>query len=84
MPYAVEDEEGEVLPGRGFDVTERPYRLKDADGRVHERVYVLGMQLASVQWGVAGPSVDTDNPIVGMWEATVERARGARRTWPGR
>jgi hypothetical protein len=53
VPYAVEDEEGEVLPGRGFDVTERPYRLKDADGRVHERVYVLGMQLASVQWGTA-------------------------------
>ncbi|MDI3329229.1 MAG: FAD/NAD(P)-binding protein [Micrococcus sp.] len=53
VPYAVEDEEGEVLPGRGFDVTGRPYRLKDADGRVHERVFVLGLQLASVQWGTA-------------------------------
>ncbi len=53
VPYAVEDEEGEVLPGRGFDVTDRPYRLKDAQGRVHERVFVLGLQLASVQWGTA-------------------------------
>jgi hypothetical protein len=52
-PYAVEDEEGEVLPGRGFDVTGRPYRLKDAEGRVHEGVFVLGLQLASVQWGTA-------------------------------
>src|SRR5699024_1533462 len=53
VPYTIEDEDGEVLPGRGFDVTGRPYRLKGADGRVHERVFVLGLQLASVQWGTA-------------------------------
>lgn len=53
VPYTLEDEDGEVLPGRGFDVTGRPYRLKGADGRVHERVFVLGLQLASVQWGTA-------------------------------
>ena len=49
----VEDEEGEPVPGRGFDVTGRPHRLVDASGDVHERVFVLGLQLASVQWGTA-------------------------------
>jgi aminoglycoside phosphotransferase (APT) family kinase protein len=29
---------------------------------------------AMVQWGIAGPSVDTDNPLVAAWEATVEQA----------
>ncbi|QCU78826.1 FAD/NAD(P)-binding protein [Citricoccus sp. SGAir0253] len=53
VPYTVEDEDGELLPGRGFDVTERPYRLRAADGTVHGSVFVLGLQLASVQWGTA-------------------------------
>ena len=39
--------------GRGFDVTERPHRLKGAAGAVQEGVFVLGLQLASVQWGTA-------------------------------
>lgn len=53
VPYTVEDEEGDPIPGRGFDVTERPHRLKGAAGAVQEGVFVLGLQLASVQWGTA-------------------------------
>ncbi|MFC7401934.1 FAD/NAD(P)-binding protein [Citricoccus sp. GCM10030269] len=53
VPHTVEDEDGEPLPGRGFDVTERPHRLKRADGTVHEHIFVLGLQLSSVQWGTA-------------------------------
>ena len=53
VPYTVEDEEGDPLPGRGFDVTGRPHRLKGAGGTVQEGVFVLGLQLASVQWGTA-------------------------------
>lgn len=53
VPHTVEDEEGEPVPGHGFDVTERPHRLVDAAGTVQERIFVLGLQLASVQWGTA-------------------------------
>ncbi|MGO1884099.1 MAG: FAD/NAD(P)-binding protein [Citricoccus sp.] len=52
-PHTVEDEEGEPVPGRGFDVTGRPHRLVDAAGALQEGVFVLGLQLASVQWGTA-------------------------------
>ena len=48
-----EDEEGARLPSTGFDVTGRPHRLRAADGRVHERILVLGLQLSGVQWGTA-------------------------------
>lgn len=48
-----EDEEGAHLPSPGFDVTGRPYRLRAADGTVHERILVLGLQLSGVQWGTA-------------------------------
>lgn len=34
---------------------------------------------AMIQWGLAGPSVDTDNPLVATWEAAVERAAGEDR-----
>ncbi|WP_431862034.1 FAD/NAD(P)-binding protein [Micrococcus terreus] len=52
-PYLAEDEEGGQIPGRGFAVTERPYQLVSAEGQVRTGVYVLGLQLASVQWGTA-------------------------------
>ncbi|MDY6055180.1 FAD/NAD(P)-binding protein [Micrococcus sp.] len=48
-----EDEEGSRRSTPGFDVTARPYRLRAADGTVHERILVLGLQLAGVQWGTA-------------------------------
>ena len=48
-----EDEEGAPRPSTGFDVTARPHRLRSADGAVHERILVLGLQLSGVQWGTA-------------------------------
>lgn len=52
-PFMAQDEEGGEIPGRGFAVTPRPYQLLSADGQVRRGVYVLGLQLASVQWGTA-------------------------------
>ncbi|MCG2622909.1 FAD/NAD(P)-binding protein [Arthrobacter sp. I2-34] len=37
----------------GLDVTKPPYRLVGANGRVNEGLYVLGLQLSSVQWGTS-------------------------------
>ncbi|MBB4736521.1 FAD/NAD(P)-binding domain-containing protein [Micrococcus cohnii] len=48
-----EDEDGELRPSSGFDVTPRPHRLRGADGAVREDVYVIGLQLSGVQWGTA-------------------------------
>lgn len=52
-PQELIDAEGALRAGKGFDVTERPHRLIDADGNVCEGLYVLGLQLSSVQWGTA-------------------------------
>lgn len=52
-PYMAQDEDGDEIPGRGLAVTERPYQLLSAAGEVREGVYVLGLQLASAQWGTA-------------------------------
>jgi aminoglycoside phosphotransferase (APT) family kinase protein len=30
---------------------------------------------AMIQWGLSGPSIESDNPLVGAWERAVERAR---------
>ena len=49
----LEDAEGALQPAAGFDVTSRPHRLKAADGSADENVFVLGLQLAGVQWGTA-------------------------------
>lgn len=48
-----EDEEGAPRPSTGFDVTARPHRLRSAEGAVHERILVLGLQLSGMQWGTA-------------------------------
>lgn len=45
--------EGEVLPGSGFDVVGQPYRLVNSEGMAHRGIFVLGLQLSSVQWGTA-------------------------------
>lgn len=45
--------EGEEVPGSGFDVVGQPYRLVDEHGVPHRAVFVLGLQLSSVQWGTA-------------------------------
>lgn len=45
--------EGEQVHGSGFDVVGEPYRLVDGGGVPHRGVFVLGLQLSSVQWGTA-------------------------------
>ncbi|WP_458116338.1 FAD/NAD(P)-binding protein [Arthrobacter sp. D2-10] len=46
-----EDGVPEVSPG--LDVTKPPYRAVGANGLVQENLFVLGLQLSSVQWGTA-------------------------------
>lgn len=45
--------EGGPVETSGLEVTRPPYRLVGASGQVTEGVYVLGLQLSSVQWGTA-------------------------------
>jgi FAD-NAD(P)-binding len=45
--------DGAAVPTSGVDVTGPPYRALDRDGSVQEGLYVLGLQLSSVQWGTA-------------------------------
>lgn len=52
-PKELIDAAGALRAGKGFDVTPAPHRLIDADGEVCEGLYVLGLQLSSVQWGTA-------------------------------
>lgn len=52
-PKEVVDASGAARAGKGFDVTDAPHRLIDAEGRPLAGVYVLGLQLSSVQWGTA-------------------------------
>lgn len=52
-PREILDSVGSPRAGKGFDVTDRPYRLIDARGDVLGGVYILGLQLSSVQWGTA-------------------------------
>lgn len=52
-PIAIPNEDGETVPGSGFDVVGTPYRLVDASGTAHRSIFVLGLQLSGVQWGTA-------------------------------
>ncbi|GAA0201444.1 FAD/NAD(P)-binding protein [Glutamicibacter creatinolyticus] len=56
--------DGELIPGSGFDVVGEPYRLVAGDGTVHRGIFVLGLQLSSVQWGtaIAAQSGDVEDP----------------------
>ncbi len=56
--------EGDTLPGSGFDVVGEPYRLVNAEGLAHRGIFVLGLQLSSVQWGtaIAAQAGDISNP----------------------
>ncbi|MFJ6003542.1 FAD/NAD(P)-binding protein [Arthrobacter sp. NPDC092385] len=46
-------EDGVPVTSPGLDVTAPPYRAVDRTGREQESLYVIGLQLASVQWGTA-------------------------------
>lgn len=52
-PRLMLNPEGEGVYGSGFDVVGQPYRLVDAAGIAHRGIFVLGLQLSSVQWGTA-------------------------------
>ncbi|MET1034688.1 MAG: FAD/NAD(P)-binding protein [Arthrobacter sp.] len=52
-PRPTRTSDGDDVPGAGFDVVGEPYRLVDAAGVPHRAVFVLGLQLSSVQWGTA-------------------------------
>lgn len=41
------------LPGAGLDVSGIPYRAVGTDGAAQDGIWVLGLQLTSVQWGTA-------------------------------
>ena len=41
------------VPSKGLEVTPPPYRLVSASGEEAAGIYVLGLQLSSVQWGTA-------------------------------
>ncbi|MCM3687993.1 MULTISPECIES: FAD/NAD(P)-binding protein [Kocuria] len=42
-----------TVPSTGLDVSAPPYRAVRVDGGVEPGVFVLGLQLSAVQWGVA-------------------------------
>ncbi|NOJ60515.1 FAD/NAD(P)-binding protein [Arthrobacter sp. 260] len=46
-------EDGAPVTSAGLDVTLPPYRAIDGAGREQPDLYVIGLQLASVQWGTA-------------------------------
>ncbi|MCZ2402806.1 FAD/NAD(P)-binding protein [Paenarthrobacter sp. Z7-10] len=45
--------DGEAVATSGLDVSLPPYRALNAAGKVADGLYVLGLQLSSVQWGTA-------------------------------
>jgi hypothetical protein len=45
--------DGEAVTTSGLDVSLPPYRALNAVGKVSDGLYVLGLQLSSVQWGTA-------------------------------
>ncbi|HXF02813.1 MAG TPA: hypothetical protein VN601_07470, partial [Arthrobacter sp.] len=44
---------GAPVTGSGLDVTQPPYRPLDRNGQPVENLYVIGLQLSSVQWGTS-------------------------------
>lgn len=52
-PRELVDASGAPRAGKGFDVTAHPHRLIAGDREQPEEIYVLGLQLSSVQWGTA-------------------------------
>ncbi|WP_246021362.1 FAD/NAD(P)-binding protein [Arthrobacter echini] len=46
-------DDGVPVASSGLDVTGPPYRAVDRSGSVQESLFVIGLQLSSVQWGTA-------------------------------
>lgn len=61
-PYRIPGEHGTVYETGGLAVTERPYRLLDAQGRPHPRRFAYGIPTEAVHWATAAgirPGVDS-------------------------
>ncbi|MHA7190026.1 FAD/NAD(P)-binding protein [Arthrobacter sp. MDT2-16] len=52
-PRTLMGEDGVPVTSAGLDVTAPPYRAVDRTGKAHDTLFVIGLQLASVQWGTA-------------------------------
>ncbi|MFI7386565.1 FAD/NAD(P)-binding protein [Streptomyces sp. NPDC049813] len=52
-PFRVTGDEGGDYETGGLDVTERPFRLRDAAGRPHPRRFAYGVPTESVHWVTA-------------------------------
>ena len=61
-PYRIPGVNGTVYETGGLAVTERPYRLLDAQGRPHPRRFAYGIPTEAVHWATAAgirPGVDS-------------------------
>lgn len=61
-PYRIPGADGTVYETGGLAVTERPYRLLDAQGRPHPRRFAYGIPTEAVHWATAAgirPGVDS-------------------------
>jgi hypothetical protein len=61
-PYRIAGSNGTVYETGGLAVTERPYRLLDAQGRPHPRRFAYGIPTEAVHWATAAgirPGVDS-------------------------
>ncbi|MGV0585893.1 FAD/NAD(P)-binding protein [Mycobacteroides chelonae] len=61
-PYEIPTDDHKAYQTKGLAVTERPYRLIGADGRVHPRRFAYGVPTESVHWVTAAgirPGVDS-------------------------
>ncbi len=52
-PRTLMGEDGVPVTSAGLDVTLPPYRAVDSAGRAQDDLFVIGLQLSSVQWGTA-------------------------------
>jgi hypothetical protein len=68
--------EGAPVQSTGLDVVPHPYRPVAANGSVTEGLYVLGLQLSSVQWGtaIAAEAVQAGGPNYRSGQRTLRDA----------
>ena len=84
-PLELLDAGGAPRSGKGFDVTGSPHRLIDMHGASVDDVFVLGLQLSSVQWGTAiaaeagGPASSSARSLADADAAAEELLERARR-----
>jgi FAD-NAD(P)-binding len=84
-PFTIPDADGGAYQTGGLDVTERPSRLVDAEGRAHPRRFALGIPTEAVHWVTAAgvrPWVNsvtlTDSDAIARAALGIRRARSIR------